>query len=517
MDYKNIQSNNCINCNEITILKECKKCIVKSLKGDIDNSYIDNTSNPNKKYSYLWVDKYSPKGLDNLIGNKLAINRAKTWLKNYISKKDKTPPGLLLVGSPGIGKTTLAKILLEAFNYEIVEFNASDIRNQKLVKENFKNIIGKISITSLMGINKHIGIIMDEVDGMSSGDKGGMGELISFINPNKGLRKNKKKLLQYNNPIICISNEDFDKKINDLKKECEVIKFTKPKKSELYELVIDICKKEKVKMSDDTIFKLIDYSQLDIRKLICLLEYYSKNNNVNIEYFLNNLGKKNIHTNLFDSCLKIITNKLPNEEIINIFNEFSIFINQIIHENLLTNYANFKNTEHQKLENLEKNYEALMMGDLLEGKLYKDHVYEATEYIGYITCVNISRNLNNLDNYQYLKETEIIYSKILSKFSIGLNNYKTKLTYQKLFNNVNNLDTCYLLFEIFINYLFNNEDKFIQIYNNKNINIDDIEKIIKIIKQYKINSSLDKDININEIDKKELKIIFNNIFDNYNP
>ncbi len=51
---------------------------------------------------------------------------------------------------------------------------------------------------------------MDEVDGMSSGDKGGMSELISFINPNKGLRKNKKKPLQYNNPIICISNEDFD-------------------------------------------------------------------------------------------------------------------------------------------------------------------------------------------------------------------------------------------------------------------------------------------------------------------
>ena len=44
-------------------------------------------------------------------------------------------------------KTTLGNNLLKEFNYDIIEFNASDIRNQKLVKEHFKNIIGKVSIT----------------------------------------------------------------------------------------------------------------------------------------------------------------------------------------------------------------------------------------------------------------------------------------------------------------------------------------------------------------------------------
>ena len=92
---------------------------------------------------------------------------------------------------------------------------------------------------------------MDEVDGMSSGDKGGMSELISFINSLKVIRKNKRKNLPGNNPIICISNEDFDKKINDLKKECEVIKFLKPKKSELYDLILEIAKKKGVELKDD--------------------------------------------------------------------------------------------------------------------------------------------------------------------------------------------------------------------------------------------------------------------------
>ncbi len=498
----NFAYNNCLTCSNKTILRQCARCLSKNPSFLSDK----NKKTRSKSACSLWVEKYAPNNIDSIVGNKLSVTKAKNWIKNYKSKKENTKPGLLIVGSPGIGKTTLAKILLKEFNYETVEFNASDIRNQKLVKENFKNIIGKISITSMMGVKKKIGIIMDEVDGMSSGDKGGMSELISFINPNKGLRKNKKKPLQYNNPIICISNEDFDKKINDLKKECEVLKFQKPKRSELYDLVSKICENEKLKIEDEMIFKIIDYSQLDIRKLICLLEYYSKNEDSNVEIFLENIDKKNIHANLFDSTLKIITQNLPNREIINIFDEFNLIINQTIHENLLTNYSNYKNSESQKLDNLEKNYQSLMIGDLFEGRLYKDHVYEANEYLGYLTCVNLSNNLNELDQYQYLKDSEITYSKILSKFSISLNNYKTKVNYQKIFNLSNSLENCYFLFEIFLNYMFYNKSNFKKVCLDKELDIDDVEKISKIIKTLKTNSISEKDILLNEIDKKNIKL-----------
>ena len=288
-------------------------------------------------------------------------------------------------------------------------------------------------------------------------------------------------------------------------------RFIKPKRTELYELVEKICKNEKIEVDDDTIFKFIDYSQLDIRKLICLLEYYSKNKKSNINIFLKNVDKKNIHANLFDSTLKIITTTLPTEKIINIFDEFNLILNQTIHENLLTNYANFKNTENQKLENLERNYESLMVGDMLEGKLYKDHIYEVTDYIGYYTSVSIARNLDNLEKYQYLKEGVVTYSKILSKFSIGLNNYKTKLNFQKVFNIVNNLDSSYILFEIFVNYLLFDIPKFSKIYEDKNISLEDIEKIIKILKTFKINSSCEKDKIINQLDKKQIKLVLNDI------
>ena len=58
----------------------------------------------------------------------------------------------------------------------------------------------------------------------------------------------------------------------------------------------------------------------------------------------------------------------------------------------------------KNLENLEKNYESLMIGDILEGKLYKEHVYEVTEYIGYSTSLSIARNLELLENINILKK-----------------------------------------------------------------------------------------------------------------
>ena len=346
---------------------------------------------------------------------------------------------------------------------------------------------------------------MDEVDGMSSGDKGGMSELISFINPNKGLRKNKRKPVRYNNPIICISNEDFDKKINDLKKECEVIRFVKPKKSELYDLIVKICKEEGKEITDDIIFKIVDFSQHDIRKLLGLLEFYFKNKTINVDEFLETQKMKNIHSNLFDSCLKILTEDLEEKDILRIFEEYNVVINQIIHENLLNNYQNYKGTEDQKLDNLEKNYEAIAYGDILDGKLYREHMYEVTEYMGHNTTLAVAQNLKKLEKYQYLKHHEIIYSKILSKFSMAaLNNFKLKNLFKKFFNNINSSENLSILMEIFFNYFISNPEKINSLLSK--MELDEIEKVQKVIKLNKNNSGR-KDIIINEMEKEIKKFI----------
>ena len=123
----------------------------------------------------IWSEKYRPTKLSDFIGNSKLINDIKKWFKNFINKEKGTKKCLLLVGPPGVGKTTIAKIILNYYNYDIVEFNASDVRNQKLVRDKLNQILNKKCVLNMMKDQpKKIAIIMDEIDGMSSGDKGGV-------------------------------------------------------------------------------------------------------------------------------------------------------------------------------------------------------------------------------------------------------------------------------------------------------------------------------------------------------
>ena len=365
----------------------------------------------------LWVDKYKPKKISDIVGNKLQIKQAKLWLNNFRNKVKGTKLALFISGPPGIGKTTLSHLIFKAFEYDVIEFNASDVRNQKLVRENLKNIIGKVSISKLMGGNLMNGIIMDEVDGLSSGDKGGISELISFINPNKNKRGKNKVELEYNNPIICISNNDSDKKMRDLKKECEIIKFTYPKKNELYTYSEKILQKEKKEIDEDKLLDLVMFCQNDIRKLISTLEYYFTKNNSG-KNFLDTLDKKNIDKSLFSSVFNILNDYKNLDEVINLYLSDKNLINLLIHENVLGIMKNYKNKDEDKLLIMEKIYENMALSDIYDNQIYMNNNFELSLLNGVIKCGTVSYLINQQKKltYQKFSPSDIVFSKLLSKF-----------------------------------------------------------------------------------------------------
>ena len=99
---------------------------------------------------------------------------------NLIYKK-----GIYVYGPPGAGKTHFVISTLEQMGYDVIQYDASDVKNTII----FENIINNgMSLNNIMGsftrTEKKIVIVMDEIDAMAAGDKGCISNIIKLIRPN---------------------------------------------------------------------------------------------------------------------------------------------------------------------------------------------------------------------------------------------------------------------------------------------------------------------------------------------
>ncbi|KAE8445468.1 hypothetical protein EG329_013358 [Mollisiaceae sp. DMI_Dod_QoI] len=225
----------------------------------------------------LWTTKYAPTSINQICGNKGAVEKIQSWLKGWekahkYNFEKRGPDGLggyraiIIHGPPGIGKTTAAHLAAKLAGYDVLESNASDTRSKKLVESGLNEVLDN---NSLLGYfagagkdvdknKKKIVLIMDEVDGMSAGDRGGVGALAKVC---------KKTHI----PMILICN---DRKLPKMKPFDFVtfdIPFRRPTLDQVRSRIATICHREGLKLPMNVIDALVEGSNKDIRQIINML------------------------------------------------------------------------------------------------------------------------------------------------------------------------------------------------------------------------------------------------------
>ena len=154
-----------------------------------------------------FTDKYSPKDVSEIIGNKSSISKFENWIKSI---KDRDENFLIISGKNGIGKTIISKILLNTYNYNPIIIYPEDIKNYRQNDEfndfyNLDNSINKkINFKNVK--NKNIALIFDDT------------ETITLTSEKKYIMNIFKNKINSSIPIIFICNNNHSKLLNDLKK-----------------------------------------------------------------------------------------------------------------------------------------------------------------------------------------------------------------------------------------------------------------------------------------------------------
>ena len=331
---------------------------------------------------------------------------------------NKIKRGFYIYGEPGIGKTTFVKKILNKLDYDIIIYNASNIRNKSIIDELSKNNMSDTNVVSMFyKKKKKISIIMDEIDGMNSGDKGGITSLITLI-------RNKKTKKQQNEistpiPIFCISNNEIDKKITELMKISNNYSLKEPTAKQIQYII-----ESNMPLIKDK-YKIVKFVQNDLRKLECIQKVYNKNLDLlNDDTFYNFFLEKSIVDNSKNIVKQLYTQNVFIKDYNDIMNENDrTIVGLLWHENVSDVISNPENLK-EKFSFYKNVLENICYADYIDRITFQKQIWQLNELSSFIKIFFNNYLLHNeyFQTNNYLNE--IRFTKILTKYSTEYNNYK---------------------------------------------------------------------------------------------
>ena len=342
-----------------------------------------------------------------------AIDHFEKNKKNQLVKR-----GIYLYGPPGCGKTMFVDKILKKMNYDIIKYDAGDVRNKSIVDKITKHNMSDKNVLSLFQKKtKKLVIMMDELDGMNSGDKGGINTLIKLIRPKKTKKQKKEESTMI--PIVCIGSCHVDKKIKEMIKICVSIKLELPTSNEISK-IIDILMP---KLESDLKVKMITYIDGDLRKLKSTYDIYKNQESILKNQLIQNMfQQKNYNEDVKNIIRKLLNNKYllyQHNEVMNETDRTSVGL--LYHENII-----------DVLEHIPKDQSIPFYNKILDNICFSDYIDRITFQKQIWIFNEMSSLIKTFYNNYILHESneltgkynpsELRFTKVLTKYSTEYNN-----------------------------------------------------------------------------------------------
>ena len=230
----------------------------------------------NKKHT-LWVELYRSKIVDDYVGNE----KIKSIIQTAIEKND--IQNMILYGTPGTGKTTLAKLIVNSLNCDYLYLNASDEKGMDVMRDKVKGFASSASFKPLKIV------ILDEAD---------------FIRvDSQALLRNVIETFSLNTRFILTCNY-IDRIIDPLQSRCKVLEIVPPSKADVAKHVAKILDTEQVQYALEDLATVVNKFYPDIRKILNTCQFSLQKNrlevdssslvsNIYIDKIINELKKPN--------------------------------------------------------------------------------------------------------------------------------------------------------------------------------------------------------------------------------
>ncbi|MBI3027796.1 replication factor C large subunit [Candidatus Woesearchaeota archaeon] len=314
------------------------------------------------------IHKYIPKTTKEIFGQDDVVKKLGKFIVNFSKEKKNSA---LIYGPSGTGKTCSVYAIADELGYEVIEVNASDMRNAEQINQKVGNAIKQQSLFAKGKI-----ILVDEIDGLSGHeDRGGIQAITKLIEDSSF-------------PLILTATNPFDNKFSSLRSKSNIMEFKQLDYLSIFKILKKICDYEKIKYDDGTLRALSRRCGGDARAAINDLQALTQEKKELTVESIEELADRNKTENIMTALNKVF--KTTDLKIaISAFES----VEEDLNEQLLWIDENLPK-EYTKPEDLARAYEMLSKADVFSRRIKRWQHYRFLVYINALITAGIAAAKN---------------------------------------------------------------------------------------------------------------------------